>query len=143
MSILKAPELNIILVIYMEKRSVESGKAPKPAGPYSQGVIASGRILFISGQLPIDPSTGELVREPFSRAVEVVLNNIRSIVREVGGDLDNIVKITAFLTDLSKFQEFNEVYQRFFKPPYPARTTVQVSRLPRDSVIEIEAIAII
>jgi 2-iminobutanoate/2-iminopropanoate deaminase len=143
MSILKAPELNIILVIYMEKRSVESGKAPKPAGPYSQGVIASGRILFISGQLPIDPSTGELVREPFSRAVEVVLNNIRSIVREAGGDLDNIVKITAFLTDLSKFQEFNEVYQRFFKPPYPARTTVQVSRLPRDSVIEIEAIAII
>jgi len=131
------------LVIYMEKRSVESGKAPKPAGPYSQGVIASGRILFISGQLPIDPSTGELVREPFSRAVEVVLNNIRSIVREAGGDLDNIVKITAFLTDLSKFQEFNEVYQRFFKPPYPARTTVQVSRLPRDSVIEIEAIAII
>jgi len=122
---------------------VESGKAPKPAGPYSQGVIASGRILFISGQLPIDPSTGELVREPFSRAVEVVLNNIRSIVREAGGDLDNIVKITAFLTDLSKFQEFNEVYQRFFKPPYPARTTVQVSRLPRDSVIEIEAIAII
>lgn len=122
---------------------MESGKAPKPAGPYSQGVIASGRILFISGQLPIDPSTGELVREPFSRAVEVVLNNIRSIVREAGGDLDNIVKITAFLTDLSKFQEFNEVYQRFFKPPYPARTTVQVSRLPRDSVIEIEAIAII
>lgn len=122
---------------------MESGKAPKPAGPYSQGVIASGRILFISGQLPIDPSTGELVREPFSRAVEVVLNNIRSIVREAGGDLDNIVKITAFLTDLNKFQEFNEVYQRFFKPPYPARTTVQVSRLPRDSVIEIEAIAII
>lgn len=122
---------------------MESGKAPKPAGPYSQGVIASGRFLFISGQLPIDPSTGELVREPFSRAVEVVLNNIRSIVREAGGDLDNIVKITAFLTDLSKFQEFNEVYQRFFKPPYPARTTVQVSRLPRDSVIEIEAIAII
>lgn len=122
---------------------MESEKAPKPAGPYSQGVIASGKILFISGQIPIDPSTGEIVREPFSRAVEVVLNNIRSIVREAGGDLDNIVKITAFLTDLSKFQEFNEVYQRFFKPPYPARTTVQVSRLPRDSVIEIEAIAII
>lgn len=127
----------------MEKKPVESEKAPKPVGPYSQGVIASGKILFISGQIPIDPSTGEIVREPFSRAVEVVLNNIRSIVREAGGDLDNIVKITAFLTDLSKFQEFNEVYQRFFKPPYPARTTVQVSKLPRDSVIEIEAIAII
>ncbi len=122
---------------------VESKKAPMPAGPYSQGIIASGRILFISGQLPIDPQTGELIREPFSRAVEIALNNIRAIVIEVGGDLDNIVKVTAFLTDLSKFQEFNDVYQRFFKPPYPARTTIQVSKLPRDSPIEIEAIAIL
>lgn len=127
----------------MERRVVESKDAPRPAGPYSHGVIASGRILFISGQIPIDPSTGELVREPFARAVEVVLNNIRSIVRGAGGDLENIVKVTAFLTDLSRFQEFNEVYQRFFKPPYPARTTVQVAKLPRDSPIEVEAIAIL
>jgi len=127
----------------LEKKIVESVKAPKPAGPYSQGIIASGRILFVSGQLPIDPSTGELIREPFSRAVEVALSNIRAIVMEAGGDLGNIVKVTAFLTDLSKFQEFNEVYQRFFRPPYPARTTIQVSRLPRDSPIEIEAIAVL
>jgi 2-iminobutanoate/2-iminopropanoate deaminase len=127
----------------VEKKMVESKKAPMPAGPYSQGIIASGRILFISGQLPIDPQTGELVREPFSRAVEIALNNIRTIVIEAGGDLDNIVKVTAFLTDLSKFQEFNYVYQKFFKPPYPARTTIQVSKLPRDSPIEIEAIAIL
>lgn len=127
----------------MEKKIIESRKAPKPAGPYSQGIIASGRILFISGQLPIDPVTGELIREPFSKAVEITLNNIRTIVMEAGGDLENIVKVTAFLTDLSKFQEFNDIYQRFFKPPYPARTTIQVSKLPRDSPIEIEAIAIL
>jgi len=127
----------------LERIAVESKRAPKPVGPYSQGIIASGRILYISGQIPIDPSTGELVREPFSRAVEVVLNNIRAIVVEAGGDIDNIVKVTAFLADLSKFQEFNEVYQRFFRPPYPARTTVQVARLPRDSPIEIEAIAVL
>ncbi|HWQ17110.1 MAG TPA: Rid family detoxifying hydrolase [Sulfolobales archaeon] len=127
----------------MEKKAVESKEAPKPAGPYSPGIIASGRILFISGQIPIDPSTGELVREPFARAVEVVLKNIGAIVRSAGGDLDNIVKVTAYLTDMSKFQEFNEVYQRFFKPPYPARTTIQVAGLPRNSPIEIEAIAIL
>jgi len=127
----------------MERTAVESEKAPKPAGPYSQGIIASGRILYISGQLPVDPSTGELVKEPFSKAVEVVLSNIRAIVKEAGGDLGNIVKVTAYLADLSKFQEFNEVYQRFFSPPYPARTTVQVARLPRDSPIEVEAVAVL
>ncbi len=127
----------------MEKRAVESRGAPRPAGPYSHGIVAYGRILFVSGQIPIDPLTGELVKEPFSKAVEVVLNNIRSIVRDAGGDLENIVKVTAYLADISKFQEFNEVYQRFFKPPYPARTTVQVARLPRDAPIEIEAIAIL
>ncbi|MEM2203762.1 MAG: Rid family detoxifying hydrolase [Sulfolobales archaeon] len=127
----------------MEKKAVESKEAPKPAGPYSPGIIASGRILFISGQIPIDPSTGELVREPFAKAVEIVLRNIGAIVRSAGGDLENIVKVTAYLTDMSKFQEFNEVYQRFFKPPYPARTTIQVAGLPRNSPIEIEAIAIL
>ncbi|GAY25415.1 RidA family protein [Desulfurococcaceae archaeon AG1] len=127
----------------MEKKAVESNEAPRPAGPYSHGIIASGRILFISGQIPIDPSTGELVREPFAKAVEIVLKNIGAIVRSAGGDLENIVKVTAYLTDMSKFQEFNEVYQRFFKPPYPARTTVQVAGLPRNSPIEIEAIAIL
>jgi len=127
----------------MEKKAIESKEAPIPAGPYSHGVIASGRILFVSGQIPIDPSTGELVREPFAKAVEIVLRNIEAIVRSAGGDLENIVKVTAYLTDMSKFQEFNEVYQRFFKPPYPARTTVQVAGLPRNSPIEIEAIAIL
>jgi len=127
----------------VEKKAVESKEAPKPAGPYSPGIIASGRILFISGQIPIDPSTGELVREPFAKAVEIVLRNIGAIVRSAGGDLENIVKVTAYLTDMSKFQEFNEVYQRFFKPPYPARTTIQVAGLPRNSPIEIEAIAIL
>lgn len=127
----------------MEKLVIESSRAPRPAGPYSQAILASGRILFISGQIPLDPQTGEVVREPFSRAVEVVINNIRLILREAGGDLGNVVKVTAFLTDLSRFQEFNEIYSRIFSPPYPARTTVQVARLPRDSPIEIEAVAVL
>ncbi|MEZ0289970.1 MAG: RidA family protein [Sulfolobales archaeon] len=122
------------------KREIKSLRAPRPVGPYSQA-IQVGNLVFISGQLPIDPDTGDLVREPFARAVEIVLRNISEILREVGGDLSNIVKITVYTTDLGRFNEFNEVYKKFFREPYPARSVVEVKRLPRDSPIEIEAIA--
>lgn len=124
------------------RREVRSEKAPAPVGPYSQAVVA-GDMIFVSGQIPIDPATGEIVSEPFSRAVEIVLNNIKSILEAAGSSMDDVVKVTVYMRDLSRFQEFNEVYKRFFREPYPARSVVGVDSLPRGSVIEIEVVAVV
>ncbi|MEM0043700.1 MAG: Rid family detoxifying hydrolase [Sulfolobales archaeon] len=122
------------------RREIKSLKAPKPVGPYSQA-IAAGGFLFISGQIPLDPESGEIIREPFSRAVEIVMVNIGEILKAAGASYDNIVRVVVYLRDLSKFNEFNEIYKKFFREPYPSRTVVEVRNLPRDSPIEIEAIA--
>lgn len=122
------------------RREIKSLKAPKPVGPYSQA-IAAGGFLFISGQIPLDPESGEIIREPFSRAVEIVMVNIGEILKAAGASYDDIVRVVVYLRDLSKFNEFNEIYKKFFREPYPSRTVVEVRNLPRDSPIEIEAIA--
>ena len=122
-----------------------SEHAPKPIGPYSQALLVreARNIIFVSGQIPIDPSTGKLVEGDFKKQVEVVLKNIESILRECGANLRNVVKVTVYLTDISKYEEFNEVYMKYFSKPYPARTLIEVSRLPRNSPIEIEVIAVV
>lgn len=115
-------------------------KAPKPIGPYSQGVIVDC-FLFIAGQIPLDPETGAMVEGDFKAKVRRVLENIKAIVEAAGGSLRNVVKTTVFLRDIRLFQEFNEVYSEYFKDNPPARSVVEVSSLPRGADVEVEAIA--
>ncbi len=124
------------------KRIIYTERAPRPIGPYSQGVVA-GCYVFISGQIPIDPSTGNIVNGEFSDRVIRVLENVKAIIESAGGSLNDIVKVTVFLRDIKMFQQFNEIYSRYFKENPPARTIVEVSNLPRGVDIEMEAIAYI
>ncbi len=126
----------------MTKKVVYTDKAPKPVGPYSQGVLVNGW-LFVAGQIPIDPSTGRLVEGDFKEKVRRVLENIKAVVEAAGGSLENIVKVTVYLRDISKFDEFNEVYAQYFKKDPPARVVVEVSNLPKGVELEVEAIAYI
>ncbi len=119
---------------------VYTPKAPRPIGPYSQGVIA-GCFLFISGQIPVDPVTGALVEGDFKVKVRRVLDNVKAVVEATGSSLKDIVKVTVYLRDISLFQEFNTVYQEYFPENPPARAVVGVSSLPRDVDLEVEAIA--
>ncbi len=124
------------------KRIIYTERAPRPIGPYSQGVVA-GCYVFISGQIPIDPSTGNIINGEFSDRVIRVLENVKAIIESAGGSLNDIVKVTVFLRDIKMFQQFNEIYSRYFKENPPARTIVEVSNLPRGVDIEMEAIAYI
>lgn len=124
----------------MTKQTVHTTNAPQPVGAYSQAV-KTGNLLFVSGQIPIDPDNGELVQGTFKERARQVLNNIKNIVEAAGTDMNNVVKTTVFLTDLSNFAEVNEVYSEFFVSDPPARAAVQVSKLPLGADIEIECIA--
>ncbi len=124
----------------MAKKAVLSHDAPAPIGPYSQAVEV-GSWIFISGQIPIDPTTGKLVEGGISTQTRQVLNNLQAVLTAVGLNMDAVVKTTIYLTDLGEFSLVNEIYEEYFQPPYPARATVEVSALPRGVRIEIEAIA--
>jgi 2-iminobutanoate/2-iminopropanoate deaminase len=123
------------------KQEVRTDKAPKAIGPYSQGVVANG-FIFVSGQIPFDPATGELVTGPIEDQARQVLKNVAAVLDAAGGSMDKVVKVTVFLQDMNDFARMNAVYGEFFKAPYPARAAVQVARLPRDVGIEIEVIAL-
>ena len=123
----------------MARQTFNTDKAPAALGPYSQAV-SSGNLLFISGQLPIDPTTGTFVSGDIGARTHRVLENIRAIAEAAGGDLANIVKTTIFLTDLNDFKAVNAAYAEHFANEPPARSTVQVAALPLGSNIEIEAI---
>jgi len=123
------------------KKIVSTDKSPAAIGAYSQGVEKNG-ILYTSGQIPIDPLTGKLITGNFSKQVQIVLKNLRAIIEEGGFTADNIVKTTVFLKDLDNFKVVNEVYKEFFNNEFPARSAVEVSRLPLDADIEIEAVCI-
>ncbi len=123
----------------MTKNTIKTEKAPAAIGPYSQGV-ATGDLVFISGQLPLDPATGQMLEGDIGNRTHRILKNIRAIAEEAGAGLDNIVKTTIFLTDLTDFQEVNKAYGEYFGDAPPARSTVQVAALPLGSNIEIEAI---
>jgi len=124
------------------KQEIQTDKAPKPVGPYSQAIKVNG-FLFISGQIPLDPETNRMIEGDFKTKARRILENIRQIVESAGGSMDSIVKITVYLTDISKFAELNDVYKEYFNPPYPSRSVVEVKGLPKGSEIEIEAIAYI
>jgi 2-iminobutanoate/2-iminopropanoate deaminase len=116
-----------------------SDRAPKPKGPYSQAVIHNG-LLYISGQIPIDPSSGSLVRASIEEETEIVISNIKIIVEDAGASMDGIIKTTCYLADMEDFARFNSVYEKHFIKDPPARTTFQAGRLPLDVQVEMDAI---
>ena len=123
----------------MSKLVIQTSNAPQPIGTYSQG-IKSGELVFTSGQIPINPKTGELIIGDFKAEVYQVLTNLNGVLKGGGSSLQSAVKLTVFITDLSYFGEVNEVFNSFFTNKPPARSSVQVSALPMNARIEIEAI---
>lgn len=124
------------------KRAVESADAPKAIGPYSQAIVANG-FVYTAGQVGSDPKSGLLVEGGIEAQTEQVLKNIAAVLRAAGSSMDAVVKTTVFLTDINDFARMNEVYAKHFGKPFPARSTVQVARLPRDARVEIEAVAVL
>jgi len=124
----------------MPKKSIETLAAPKAIGPYSQAIQAGG-FVFVSGQIPLDPATGDLVSGSVEEETARVLDNIRAILEAAGLGMGDVVKTTVYLADLGDFARVNKVYGRYFESEPPARATVQVAALPRGARVEIEAIA--
>jgi 2-iminobutanoate/2-iminopropanoate deaminase len=124
------------------KQIIATDRAPKAIGPYSQAVRA-GNLVFASGQIPIDPETGEFVPGGIAEQTEQVLRNLTAVFEAGGLSLSQVIKTTVFLADMNDFTAMNEVYGRFFAEQPPARATVQAARLPRDAKVEIEAIAVV
>ncbi len=125
----------------MKQKSIETASAPKPVGPYSQAIFAD-TFLFCSGQVAIDPKTNEVLRGSISEQTKQVMENIHFVLKEAGLDFSNVVKSTIFLTDMNDFSQVNEIYSKYFKVPYPARSTIAVSALPKGVDVEIEVIAL-
>ncbi len=123
------------------KRIIVTKDAPQAIGPYSQAVAASG-FIFVSGQIPIEPQTGEIIGGGVREQTEQVMRNLDAVLQAAGTGLDLVVKTTVFLADMNDFAAMNEVYGRYFEVEPPARATVQAARLPRDARVEIEAIAV-
>ena len=124
------------------REAITSPTAPPAIGPYSPAIRA-GNLLFISGQIPLDPATGQLVRGDIRVQTTRVLDSLRELLVAAGTDTAHVVRTTIFLADLSDFAVVNEIYATYFTPPYPARATVQVARLPRDVRVEIDATAVL
>ncbi|HVS74659.1 MAG TPA: RidA family protein [Candidatus Acidoferrales bacterium] len=122
------------------KAVVLTDRGPKPIGPYSQAIKANG-LLFVSGQVALDPKTGEMLNGDIRQQTERVLENLKGILEAGGSSLHHVVKTTVFLKDMNEFTAMNEVYARYFTATPPARATVQVARLPKDALVEIEAFA--
>jgi 2-iminobutanoate/2-iminopropanoate deaminase len=126
----------------MKKKVIQTEKAPKAIGPYSQAIQA-GNLLFLSGQLPFDPVTGELVKGDIRQQTQRVLANLKGVLESQKLGMEDVVKVTIFLKDMGHFSQVNEVYAAYFSSSPPARSTVEVARLPRDADIEIELIALV
>ena len=125
------------------KEIISTNQAPAAIGPYSQAVRA-GNLLFVSGQIPLDPATGDLIPETTIQAQTTrVLTNLTAILAQAGGTLDNVVKTTVFLKNMDDFVDMNRTYKTFFTADCPARSAVQVAKLPKDVLVEIEAIAVL
>lgn len=124
------------------KQIISTDKAPLAIGPYSQGT-STGEMIFVSGQLPIDPATGGFPEGSIKEQTRQSLKNLQSILEEAGSGMDKILKTTVFLSDMENFAQMNEIYKEFFQEgSYPARSAFQVARLPKDALVEIEAIAL-
>lgn len=124
----------------MSKRDIKTDKAPKAIGPYSQAIQAGG-MLFISGQIALDPQSGEIVGKDIATQTARVMKNLQGILEAAGANFESVVKCTIFLKDMGDFSKVNEIYGRSFPGVPPARATVEVSRLPKDVLVEIDAIA--
>jgi len=124
----------------MPKQPISSAGAPKAIGPYSQAVRA-GQLLFVSGQVPLDPASGQMVGGGIAEQTRRVLDNIGAVLAAGGRSFADVVRTTIFLADMNDFAAVNEVYGQYFSEPYPARATVQVARLPKDARLEIDVIA--
>jgi 2-iminobutanoate/2-iminopropanoate deaminase len=124
------------------RQQVQTKNAPAAIGPYSQAIKANG-FVFVSGQIPIDPETGEFVSGGIAEQTDRVLRNLAAVLEASGSGLDQVVKTTVFLADMKEFSGMNEVYATFFSGPPPARATVAAAGLPRDARVEIEAVALV
>ena len=124
----------------MTKQSISSADAPKAIGPYSQAVRA-GQLLFVSGQVPLDPATGQIVAGDIAAQTRRVFDNLGAVLKAGGRSFADVVRTTVFLADMNDFAAVNDVYGTYFSEPYPARATVQVARLPKDARVEIDLIA--
>lgn len=122
------------------KEIINPKAVPTPIGPYSKGIKCKG-FIFIGGQLPVNPKTEKLVEGSIKEQTKQSLENVKAILEAADSSLEKVVKMTVYLKDMNDFNEMNEVYKQFFKKDFPARATVQVARLPRDALVEIEAIA--
>lgn len=122
-------------------KAINTEKAPKAIGPYSQAIEAGG-MVFVSGQLPIDPATGVFAEGGVKEQIRQSLTNAKHILEEAGTDLAHVVKTTVFLSDMDNFAAMNEVYAEFFNTPFPARSAVAVKTLPKNALVEVECIAV-
>jgi 2-iminobutanoate/2-iminopropanoate deaminase len=127
----------------MERTVVSTPNAPAAIGPYSQGIVAQGTMVFTAGQVGFDPASGALVAGDVKAQTRRALENVKAILEKGGASLQSVVKTTVFLKEMGEFAAMNEVYAEFFPAPAPARSTVEVARLPRDARVEIEAIAVV
>lgn len=126
----------------MQKKEIATSKAPAAIGPYSQAVLI-GDTLYTSGQIPIDPATGALVQGGIKEQGTRVFENLKAVLEQAGTDFSKVVKVNVFITDLNDFAALNELYATYFEKPYPARSCVQVSGLPKGALVEIEMIAVL
>ena len=126
----------------VDKQLITTPHAPAAIGPYSPG-LKIGQLLFLSGQIPLDPDSGQVIEGDVRAQTTRVLENLGAVLKAAGADFSNVAKSTIFLADLNDFAAVNEVYGKYFSAPFPARATVQVARLPRDVRVEIDAIAVI
>lgn len=124
----------------MSKKQIATTAAPAALGPYSQGIVAGG-FFFASGQVPIDPASGELAGEAVGAQARQVFANLEQVLAAAGCGFADVVKTTVFLTDLANFAEVNSIYAEYFEEPYPARSCVQIAALPKGSLLEVELIA--
>ncbi|MDP8207026.1 MAG: RidA family protein [Candidatus Electryonea clarkiae] len=125
------------------RKIVSTDKAPGQLGPYSQGIIAQGSFVFTAGQIPMDPQTSEIVGSNITEQTREALKNLTAVLEEAGSELKNAIKTTVFLKDMNDFAAMNEEYIKFFPEAPPARSAVEVSRLPKDVLVEIECVALV
>ncbi|OQY25920.1 MAG: hypothetical protein B6244_14590 [Candidatus Cloacimonetes bacterium 4572_55] len=126
----------------MDFQIIQTDRAPAAIGPYSQGIIANG-FLFTAGQIALDPKSGEIIGDDIQTQTRQALTNLQAVVQAADISLENVVKMTLFLSDMNDFSAMNQVYEQFFTQHKPARSAVEVSRLPKDALVEVEAVAVL